>query len=65
MLCEVSLLPHLDVPVNDPPGVAGEHGLNDLPEEVPRQILAEPTLRGDVVEEILAGFRPLHYLSTM
>ena len=35
---------HLDVPVDDAPGVAGEHRLDDLPEEVPRQLLSEAAL---------------------
>ena len=36
---------YLDVPVNDAPGVAGEHRLDHLPEEVPRQILPKAALR--------------------
>ena len=36
---------HLYVPVDDAPGVAGEHRLDDLPEEVPRQLLSEAALR--------------------
>ena len=35
---------HLYVPVDDAPGVAGEHRLDDLPEEVPGQLLAEAAL---------------------
>ena len=36
---------YLDVPVYDTPGVAGEHRLDHLPEEVPRKILSEASLR--------------------
>ena len=50
----------LDVPVDDALPVAGDHRLDDLPEEVPRELLLEEALLGDEVEEVLAGLGPLH-----
>ena len=50
----------LDVAVDDPLPVAGDHGLDHLPEEVPRHLLLEHALLRDEVKEVLAGRRLLH-----
>ena len=50
----------LDVAVDDPLAVAGDHGLDHLPEEVPGHLLLEHPLLRDEVKEVLAGLRPLH-----
>ena len=43
----------LDVPVDDPPPVAGQDCLDHLPEEAPRQLLFKNSLLGDEVEQVL------------
>ena len=50
----------LDVAVDAPLAVAGDHGLDHLPEEVPRHLLLQHPLLCDEVEEVLARLRPLH-----
>ena len=43
----------LDVPVDDPPAVAGQDRLHHLPEEAPCQLLLKNSLLGDEVEQVL------------
>ena len=50
----------LDVAVDDPLAVAGDHGLDHLPEEVPGHLLLEHPLLGDEVKEVLARGGLLH-----
>ncbi len=49
-----------DVPMDDSLAMAGNDGLDDLAEEVPRQLLLKHALLRDVVKEVLAGLGPLH-----
>ena len=51
----------LDVPVDDARGVAGEHRLDHLAEEVGRHLLLEAALLTDVVEHVFARVWSLHH----
>ena len=51
----------LDVSVDDPSPVAGQDGLDHLPEEAASQLLFEDSLLGDEVEEVLSRGGPLHH----
>ena len=46
--------------MDDPLPVAGDHGLDHLPEEVPCHLLLEHSLLGDEVKQVLARGRLLH-----
>ena len=50
----------LDVSMDDSLAVASDDGLDNLAEEVPRQLLFEHPLLGDEVEEVLAWSGLLH-----
>ena len=44
---------HLDVPVDDTLHLASQHSLDDLPEELPGQLLLQDALLSDEVEQVL------------
>ena len=44
---------HLDVPVDDTLHLASQHSLDDLPEELPGQLLLQDALLSDEVKQVL------------
>ena len=56
-ICLSVCLSHLDISVNDAPLVAGQDGVDNLTEEVAREIFREEDLAVDEVEEIFTRLR--------